>query len=35
LTRLLTLSAALSGSVPMSKVTWICTTPCEVEVEFM
>jgi hypothetical protein len=35
LTRLLTLSAALSASVPMSNVIWICTTPCEVEVEAM
>jgi hypothetical protein len=35
LTRLLTFSAALSTSVPMSKVTWICTTPFDDEVELM
>jgi hypothetical protein len=35
LARLLTLSVALSMSVPMLKVTWICTMPFAEEVEFM
>jgi len=33
--RLLTLSVALSMSVPMLNVTWICTMPFADEVEFM
>ena len=33
--RLLTLSVAWSMSVPISKVTWICTMPFADEVEFM
>ncbi len=35
LTRLLTLSAALSTSEPISNVTWISSTPFEAEVELM
>jgi hypothetical protein len=35
LTRLLTICAALSTSVPMSNVTWICTVPFDVDVEPM
>jgi hypothetical protein len=35
LTRLLTVCAAWSTSAPMSKVTWIVTTPFEVEVDAM
>jgi len=34
-TRLLTLSAAVSTSAPISNVTWISTVPFEVEVELM
>src|SRR5262245_33737289 len=35
LTRLLTLSAAVSTFAPISKVTWISTVPLDVEVELM
>ena len=35
MTRLLTLTVAMSMSVPISNVTWICTTPFDAEFELM
>jgi hypothetical protein len=35
LTRLLTFTAAMSTLLPISNVTWICSTPCDVDDELM